>query len=118
MSDRSTKLLLSDLLESISKINLYTSSLDFNSFCENEMVIDAVIRNFEIIGEAAAKLPKAFTATYKYINWRSMKNFRNLLIHEYFGIDLRFVWGIIQNKLPELEKELNKIYSTLPDSLL
>ena len=64
MSDRSPKLLSSDLLESISKIDLYTSSLDGNSFCKNEMVIDAVIRNFEIIGEAAAKLPKSFTSTY------------------------------------------------------
>ena len=89
MSDRSTKLLLSDLLESIRKINLYTSSLDFNSFCKNELVIDAVIRNFEVIGEAASKLPRSFTLPHKNINWRSIKNFRNLLIHEYFGIDLK-----------------------------
>ena len=117
MSERSTKLLLSDLLESINKIHRYTSSLDFNSFCENELVIDAVVRNFEIIGEASSKLPKLFTAAHKHINWRSIKNFRNLLIHEYFGIDLKFVWDIIQNKLPALGKELNKIYSTLPDML-
>lgn len=117
MSDRSTKLLLSDLLESISKINLYTSSIDFNSFCENDLVIDAVIRNFEIIGEAASKLPKSFTSTYKNINWRLIKNFRNVLIHEYFGIDLKFVWDIIKNKLPALEKDLATIYSTLTDSL-
>ena len=117
MSDRSTKLLLSDLLESINKINRYTSSLDFNSFCENELVIDAVIRNFEIIGEAASKLPRSFTAGNKNINWRSIKNFRNLLIHEYFGIDLNFVWDITRNKLSALEKEINKINTTLPDPL-
>ena len=107
MSDRSTKLLLSDILESFRKITRYSSSLDFNSFCENELVIDAVIRNFEIIGEATFKLPKSFTSEYKYINWRSNKNFRNLLIHEYFGIDLKFVGDIIQNKLPALEKDIN-----------
>lgn len=117
MSDRSTKLLLSDLIESINKINRYTSSLDFNSFCKNELVVDAVIRNFEIIGEAASKHPKSFTTVHKHINWRSVKNFRNLLIHEYFGIDLKFVWDIIQNKLPAFKKDLNKIYSKFPDSL-
>ncbi len=117
MSDRSTKLLLSDVLESISKIKCYTSSLDFDSFCSNQLVIDAVIRNFEIIGEAASKLPKSFTSKHKHINWRSIKDFRNVLIHEYFGIDLKFVWDIIQTKLSVLEADLDKLYSMLPDSL-
>ncbi len=76
MSDRSANLLLSDILHSISKINRYTSTLDFNSFCENELVVDAVIRNFEIIGEAVATLPKSLTSSHKYINWRSIKNFQ------------------------------------------
>ena len=117
MSDRNTKLLISDIILSIEKINRYTSLLDFNSFCKNEMNVDAVIRNFEIIGEAASMLPKSFTAIHKNINWRSIKNFRNLLIHEYFGIDLKFVWNIIEDKLPDLEQELHQIYKSIPDPL-
>ncbi len=117
MSERSSKLLVSDIIDSIEKINRYTAQLNFDEFCTTEIVVDAVIRNFGIVGEATSKLPRSFKSAHKNIDWKKIKNFRNLLIHEYFGIDLKITWAIIHDKLPGFLLVLKEIYKTLPDTL-
>ncbi len=73
------------------------------------MVQDAVIRNFEIIGEASKKVDIDIKATHQNIEWKKMAGMRDKLIHDYIGVDLWAVWGVIENILPNLERDLNKL---------
>lgn len=68
------------------------------------MVQDAVIRNLEIIGEAVRNLPSGFKKDYPKVPWRSITGLRNVLIHEYFGIDMAIVWGVVSKRLPVLKR--------------
>lgn len=109
MSKRNPKLLIADMLLAISKIKTYTNGLDFDSFMADSRTIDAVERNFEIIGEAANQLPQAFQNEHPAIAWHGVISFRNRLIHGYFGVDYEILWYIIQNDLQELEKQLSAL---------
>lgn len=102
MSKRDCRLYLTDILESGRAIQSYVGNLDFESFRGDRMRCSAVIREFEIIGEAVGKLPAELAARHPDVPWREIKDFRNLLIHEYFGIDLRIVWNAIHQELPVL----------------
>ncbi len=106
MSDRSPKLLIEDILESAEKIRRYTAGMTFDQFTLDEKTADAVARNFEIIGEAANRLPGEFKGQYPNINWNRIRGFRNRIIHDYFGIDYSIVWKIVENYLPKLVVEL------------
>lgn len=109
MSKRSFEILLDDMIESIDKIERYTVGLTFTNFIENEIVVDAVNRNFTIIGEAANRLPLEFTQTHSDIDWTNIISFRNRIVHEYFGIDSHIIWQIITNDLSDLKKQLQNI---------
>ena len=76
--------------------------MDFDDFINDDKTIDAVVRNFEIIGEAANRVPEDFKANYPEIEWRRIRGFRNRIVHEYFGIDYRQVWKIKEENLLEL----------------
>jgi uncharacterized protein with HEPN domain len=78
-------------------------------FKKNELVIDAVIRNFEIIGEASNSVPAVIQSVNSHIPWRQMIGLRNLLIHEYFGVDVSAVWQTIHTDLPVLKQQLLSI---------
>lgn len=106
MSDRSAKLLIEDILTSAEKIQRYTAEMTFEQFTLDEKTSDAVARNFEIIGEAANRLPNEFKAQYPNIDWDRIRGFRNRIVHDYFGIDYSIVWKIIESYLPELIEEL------------
>ena len=113
MSSRDPKLLLSDILSSIEKIKSYTVGYTFISFLEDSKTIDAVIRNFEIIGEAANRLPEDFKDSHEGINWFRIRGFRNRIVHDYMGIDFQIVWTIIDKDLDKLSEDLTKIIKTL-----
>lgn len=102
MSKRDTKLLLDDMLQAAKKIKLYTEDLDSNSFLADEKTIDAVVRNFEIIGEAANRIDPDFRDKNPEIEWKRIRGFRNRIVHDYFGIDYEIVWTIIESYLDEL----------------
>ncbi len=106
MSKRETKLLLDDILLAISKIKTYTSGYTFDSFLSDSKTLDAVIRNFEIIGEAANRLPEEFKDQHPNINWFRIRGFRNRIVHDYLGIDYQIVWTIIEKDLNKMENEL------------
>lgn len=109
MSERNIALLLSDIFTSICKILDYTAGMHFERYEVDSKTKDAVERNFEIIGEAASRVPEAFKELYPHIEWRIIKDFRNFIIHEYFGIDNVIVWDIIQNRLPNLADEIKAL---------
>lgn len=93
----------------ISKIKNYTIHLDEKMFLEDELVQDAVIRNFEIIGEASKKLDIDFRSKYSEIEWKKIAGMRDKLIHDYIGVDLWAVWAVVERILPTLEIQINQI---------
>jgi uncharacterized protein with HEPN domain len=109
MSDRSSELLIEDILEAAEKIQRYTAGMTFEQFTLDEKTADAVARNFEIIGEAANRLPQDFKAQFPSIDWNRIRGFRNRIVHDYFGIDYEIVWKIIETYLPALESDLTKL---------
>ena len=92
---------LNDIVESMNRIDDYTKGVDYDTFLNNQMLIDAVIRNLEIIGEAARNVSEEARNKYPEIPWRNMIGLRNILIHQYFGVDESIVWEVIKVNLPE-----------------
>ena len=105
--------MLADISESIEKIRRYTAGLTFQDFMNDNKTIDAVIRNFEIIGEAANRLPEEFKDKHAQVNWFRIRGFRNRIVHDYMGIDYSIVWSIIEHDLKTLHSEMNAIVRTL-----
>lgn len=106
MKRRNCTIYIEDILESMDKIERYTKGLDFESFSANDMVVDAVLRNLEIIGEASRNIPEDIREKYPDIPWKRMIGLRNIAIHEYFGIDLGIIWEIISRNLPETKPKI------------
>ncbi len=102
MSKREPILLIEDIIESGRKILEYTDNLTFEAFTNDSKTIDAVIRNFEIIGEAANRLPEDFKDNHSEFDWHRIRGFRNRIVHDYFGIDYAIVWEIKNTFLPDL----------------
>jgi uncharacterized protein with HEPN domain len=109
MSERHTTLYLTDIRESGHAIQSYVKNVEFETFSQDRMRYAAVIREFEIIGEAVGKLPEDIRSKYPNVSWQEIKDFRNMLIHEYFGVDLRIVWHAIQQELPLLLKAVELV---------
>ena len=109
MSKRPIDLLLNDILESIDKVEQYTQGMSFDEFSSDQKSIDAVVRNLEIIGEAANRLPDDFKEKHSSVEWYKVVGLRNRIIHEYFGIDLQIIWQIVHADLPSLRQTLSRI---------
>ena len=106
---RSQLLYLNDISEAAGNIRLYVGDLTFEKFKNDRMRVDAVVRNFEIIGEAVKNLSDDVKAQFPSTDWRAVAGFRDTLIHGYFGIDLEILWDIIVHKIPVLQKEIAAI---------
>ncbi len=100
MSKRDVRLLVEDMIESGEKIQEYTYGLSFDDFIKDKKTVDAVVRNFAIIGEAGTRLSDEFKNNHSEVDWARIKGLRNRIIHDYFGIDLKIVWNIKENYLP------------------
>ena len=109
MSSRDWLFRVQDILNSIDKIQTFTKKMTATQFKNNELVIDAVVRNLEIIGEASKSIPLAVKKLYPDIPWAQMSGMRNILIHEYFGVDVKIVWHTAKKSLPSLRKQLQLI---------
>lgn len=107
--DRKYLLYLEDILLSMHRIQEYIGVLTLDEFAENYMIVDAVVRNFEIIGEAAKNIPIDVTNKYPDIPWDKMYRLRNIASHQYFGIDIKMIWQIAKNELPKNMKDLARI---------
>ncbi len=100
---------LDDMLKSMLRISEYINGKKFNDFKKDYMLVDAVVRNFEIIGEASKNIPLAIQIRYPEIPWKKMYGLRNLITHEYFGIDYEMLWEIASVSLPQNIQDLEKI---------
>lgn len=115
MSERDPRLYCEDILESGNAILDFVEGLSFEDFCDDRKTYSAAIREFEIIGEAVGKLPESFRERRPDVEWQDIKDFRNLLSHEYFGVDLEIVWKIIEDDLPALMDAVREIAGTERD---
>jgi len=104
---------LEDILQSAIKIQRYTANKTLDTFLEDEILIDAIFRNFEIIGEAANRLEETFKLSNNDINWIRISGLRNRIIHEYFGIDLSTIWKIKESYLPSLIVQITQLIQEL-----
>ena len=106
---RSWELFLLDIEEAGTKIQRYTNELNFEAFVRDEMAYDAVLRNLEIIGEAAKGIPDEVREHYSHVDWRGMAGLRDLLAHAYFALDDATLWDIIRNKIPKLLADVREV---------
>jgi uncharacterized protein with HEPN domain len=100
---------LDDILLAINRIAEYINGLSFTDFKKDYKTVDAVIRNFEIIGEASKNLPHELKAKYNNVPWAEMYLLRNKVSHEYFGIDYEIIWDVASNYLPENKSQIEDI---------
>jgi hypothetical protein len=91
------------------RIAEYTAGMSYEAFLGNRMVIDAVVRNLEVIGEAARHIPDDVQTRFPDVPWVEMKGMRNILIHEYFGVSLEIVWKTVRENLPPVEPKLREL---------
>lgn len=106
---RDARVYLEDMLVAAEKVAEYTKGLSFQQFCADSKTFDAVLRNLEVIGEAAKNITDDMRSRYPAIEWRKITGLRDILIHEYFGIDEDIIWDVVQNKVPELAAHLRAI---------
>lgn len=103
---------MKDILQSISILEGYLKELDFSAFEKNEMMQSACIRHLEIIGEASSKISKELKTDYTEIPWREIIALRNIVLHEYFRVDVAEIWTTIQQDLPPLKEQVKSILET------
>ena len=109
MKKRPAVIFLEDILQAIKKIEKYTNGLNYERFHLDGKSVDAVIRNLEIIGEASKKIPSELKDKFPKIPWKKMMGLRNIVIHEYFGVDLKIIWEIASENLPGVKLRIERI---------
>ena len=107
--NRDYNLYIEEMLTSMLRIEEYIGKMGFNEFKMNYLIVDAIIRNFEIIGEASKNVPSEIKDKYSEIPWKKMYGLRNLIAHEYFGIDYEMIWEISINDLPQNAIDIKNI---------
>ncbi|MCF0042461.1 HepT-like ribonuclease domain-containing protein [Dyadobacter fanqingshengii] len=106
MSERAPSILFLDMLDSVETVLDYTSGMSFDNFMNDRKTRDAVIRNIQVLGEAANRVPKEVREQYPDIEWMRIIRSRHILVHDYAGIDFEIVWRIIEVHLPPLRDAL------------
>ena len=109
MSKRPVQILLEDMGEAFERIQAYTKDMSQEAFNQDRRTSDAVVRNLEIIGEAASRLPSYFKQQHQNIEWEKIVGLRHRIVHDYFGVDLQIIWQILQSDLPAFHSMLRQL---------
>jgi len=109
MTKRSQKAFIRDILECIQKVELYVGNMTKNDFANNGAMQDAAVRRIEIIGEAAKNIAADFKKEHKEIPWKDICGMRDVLTHDYFGLNFEKVWKTIKEDLPLLKEQVQSI---------
>jgi uncharacterized protein with HEPN domain len=112
MPPRDWKVRIQDILDAITKIHKYTVGMNAKSFMADDKTVDAVIANITIIGEAASRVPPEVIEASPEIPWTVMRGIRNVVVHEYFGLNAQILWDTVQNDLPPLVPYLKRLLET------
>ena len=115
MGKRMPKLYLMDILESARRIEDYIGDLSFEEFEKDKKTIDAVVRNFEILGEASNNVPEDLKAKHPDVPWKQMIGMRNILAHEYYEVAMRVVWDTIKQNIPQVKILIKKVLDDLQE---
>jgi len=100
---------IADIRNAVAKAQQFVATMTYEQFGADEKTIFAVVRCLEIVGEAARKIPETTRKRYPQVPWREMTGMRDVLIHDYFGVNLRVVWNTLQNDLPPLKPQMEQI---------
>ena len=114
MPPRDMRLRVEDMLEAITRIEAHSAGLTAEQFRQDQKTLDAVVRNIEVIGEAAIHLEDDVAALRPAVPWRDVRAMRQVLAHEYFGVDAGVVWEPVVRDLPILRRELEELLKQLP----
>ena len=111
---RSPRLFLEDILEAARLLEDYTAGFNFTEFSRNQEKQDAVARRLEIIGEAVKRIPDSLREAHPDVPWREIAGARDVVVHEYFQLDLELVWEMVRKDVPRLAHQVNQILIDLP----
>ena len=106
---RDYRVYLDDIVEAAEHIEEYTSGLSVEVFSRDRKTRDAVLFNLQVVGEAIKKVPEEVRSRHPDVEWKKIAGLRDILVHEYFGIDVDIVWDVVANKLPDLKLQIEKI---------
>jgi len=106
---RDWQIRIADIRDAAAKIVAHTAASDFAAFSSDSWTVDAVLRNLTVIGEAAANVPEDVQAKYPRIPWLDMKGMRNIVVHEYFGVDLGIIWKTVRDDVPPLLQQIESL---------
>jgi uncharacterized protein with HEPN domain len=112
---RDCKLFLKDIVSAMDSIDEFVSGLTIEEIRKDDKTASAVIRKFEVIGEATKHIPETLRRKHPEVPWKSMSGMRDRLVHAYFGVDYKLVWDAIKTEIPSLKPKLRKILTGLGD---
>ena len=114
MPEREWTFRLRDILEAIEFVAEHLDGLTFEDFASNELLVRAILHTLEVAGEATRSIPQDFTSQHPEVPWRGLNDFRNVIVHQYFRIDIELVWRVIHNNFLPLEDDFRRLLESLP----
>src|SRR5579871_1566708 len=103
---RDSRLYLEDMQQALERITRYLQRQTFDTFEQNELLVDGIVRNLELLGEAAKHVPQDIRSNHPSVPWTKIAGLRDILTHQYFAVDLQIIWDVVTNQVPTLRNAI------------